>query len=407
MFDLPHFGIDIELYKEPARSGGILRINRPSEAFVPLRIGGKDFSPAALHSGDKLQKGQILAVSEEGYELASPFAGIFIGISEKKHPLYRTVPCVHIETEENPAAEERAAADVSALTPEEIISAAKRAPVVDELSGRLLGELLEEMKDGRCGAVALSSFDTQPYVSSGGAVLAEYGAEVSAGARLISAAVGGAEPHILTYGETADAFAESIDGVRVINLCGRYPYTPPLPDDTFYAGIQAARALYRACAYAEPHGSTVVTVSGPAAESPVNIETEIGVPVIELVGQCGFRRAPGKIAANGVLSGRVISPAATVYPGLASLTLTERTSDAASECIGCGRCVQVCPTGVAPYYVLRDYLAENIRGAGFRRAERCTDCGLCSYVCPSGIDLMKLVRRASAALEKAKREGRA
>ena len=94
--------------------------------------------------------------------------------------------------------------------------------------------------------------------------------------------------------------------------------------------------------------------------------------------------------------------ASVVFPGLSAITvMSEKDTRHATECIGCGRCVNICPKKIMPCYILRDYQNENISGADFKRSPKCIGCGLCSYVCPSGINLCKIVGRAANILYKA------
>jgi len=46
-----------------------------------------------------------------------------------------------------------------------------------------------------------------------------------------------------------------------------------------------------------------------------------------------------------------------------------------SDCVGCGICVEVCPTGV---------FVMSVEKAVVMNPERCTGCGLCAENCPTG-----------------------
>ena len=77
------------------------------------------------------------------------------------------------------------------------------------------------------------------------------------------------------------------------------------------------------------------------------------------------------------------------------------TSD---ECIGCGRCVDVCPENLLPYYIYRYYLEDNKERLYKLSADKCIECGCCSYICPAKIDLRQYIRNSRRALLKEMRQ---
>ena len=476
MFNLPHSGIKLNLQKEPALSNPFFRIDVPKTAFLPLKIGSKDFYPEGLKIGSEIQRGQILAYARDDRELRliSPFDGIFDGIIEKKHPYYRRVNCIQITVlgggEESAQQEELSRADANVDTLEEasaafvskennsdkalenvketeanveptvtdddkktedtqanadnaaksigydftdmslpemsinqLVKMAKLAGITDEIDGTFLYEKLEIINDEKYTAIALSSLDSQPYISSGTAVLLKYMKEVCGGMQLLSNAMGGVSRHIIMYGEECSKKIDNTIGdIKVIKLTGNYPFTPNLPEKTFIMGIQAAKALYEACAEERLNFRQMITVSGSAVEHPQNIEAETGTPIIELIEHCSLKSKPGRIIVNDVMLGQAMSASSVVFPGLSAITvLSGKETRHATACIGCGRCVNICPQKIMPCYILRDYQNENINGADFRRSKKCIGCGLCSYVCPSGINLCKIVGKSANILYKA------
>jgi electron transport complex protein RnfC len=64
------------------------------------------------------------------------------------------------------------------------------------------------------------------------------------------------------------------------------------------------------------------------------------------------------------------------------------------ECLGCGKCGDVCPVFLSPI-VIKDALLDNdLKKIAQLRPELCMQCGLCSYICPSRIELTDAVVRA-------------
>ena len=397
--------------------------------------------------------------------IISPFDGIYEGIAEKKHPYYRRISCLQIstsggggeETTEDEAAAEGVIADAAAIsgtdavrgtaqdsgatedvtaqgeetsaagsvmseddktaleeedildiplpdmTLSQLAERAKAAGIIDETDGVFLYEKLLEA-DESCCAAAVSSLDSRPFASSGTAALLKYKKEVCGGLRLISQAMGGVSKHILIYGEecAGKIAGDSIGDIKLVKLVGNYPFMPMLPDGAFIIGVQAAKALYDACADAKLNFKQIITVSGSAVGNPQNIEAYIGTPIIELIEHCSLDLRPGRILADNVMMGQSISASSVVFPGLSAITvLTDKETRHATACIGCGRCVNVCPKKIMPCYILRDYQNENINGEDFRRAQSCIGCGLCSYVCPSGINVAKIVARSANVLRRA------
>ena len=56
-----------------------------------------------------------------------------------------------------------------------------------------------------------------------------------------------------------------------------------------------------------------------------------------------------------------------------------------SECINCGKCVEVCPLNCNPKWLL-DHQNN-------RYVKNCSECGLCNFICPANIDLKGIIRR--------------
>ena len=57
------------------------------------------------------------------------------------------------------------------------------------------------------------------------------------------------------------------------------------------------------------------------------------------------------------------------------------------SCIGCGRCVEACPSGLNPHKLYQCITTNHSQKAISLGLHSCIGCSSCSYICPSRLDL--------------------
>ncbi len=62
-------------------------------------------------------------------------------------------------------------------------------------------------------------------------------------------------------------------------------------------------------------------------------------------------------------------------------------------CINCGYCTRICPVSLAPNFIMKALLSDDIEDALSFGLWDCTRCGLCSYCCPSKIELTQILSK--------------
>ena len=163
--------------------------------------------------------------------------------------------------------------------------------------------------------------------------------------------------------------------------------------------VATVRNMYLAVAKGRPLMDRVITVTGEAFVSPGNFLVPLGTLVSQLVEAAGgFREEPGKVIAGGPMMGvaltRLDVPVVKGTSGLLaqpkSMTLTEPEQD----CIRCGRCIEVCPMGLAPNHLNRLALLEDYDAFVDEGGMDCIECGSCSYTCPAMRYLVQSLREA-------------
>jgi Na+-transporting NADH:ubiquinone oxidoreductase subunit A len=81
---------------------------------------------------------------------------------------------------------------------------------------------------------------------------------------------------------------------------------------------------------------------------------------------------------------------------LSCLTRTPKNLDAnihgeERACINCGYCANICPNDLAPSFIMKALLSDDIEDALSYGLLDCCRCGLCSYACPSKIELTRIL----------------
>ncbi|MFC1592336.1 RnfABCDGE type electron transport complex subunit C, partial [Thermodesulfobacteriota bacterium] len=162
-------------------------------------------------------------------------------------------------------------------------------------------------------------------------------------------------------------------------------------------------AVHDAYYCGQPFIEQLVTVVGSAVRTPQNMWVKTGTMIKDIIQQAGGNTEnPRRVTLGGPLMGRpqysldapLIKKARAVFVAAAIAFDEERKSRFYKRCpcVRCGKCVDVCPSGIMP-----NILADLVEHRRFDEAERlglfsCLECGLCYYVCPSMIPLVELLK---------------
>jgi electron transport complex protein RnfC len=74
------------------------------------------------------------------------------------------------------------------------------------------------------------------------------------------------------------------------------------------------------------------------------------------------------------------------------LTRDEVKKPPETNCLRCGRCVDVCPVGLVPTKIALASRHRNWGQAKRYHIGACIECGSCAYECPASIPLVQLIR---------------
>ena len=398
-------GIRLAHYKEPAASRGIERLKNIEKVQIPLSYGDARVCRPALGAYETVMRGEAVGLPEDPGDAPAiaTVSGVFSNLRTLHQPLFGELNCAVVQCMVSMGEAPQKVRPVENMKPEEILTAARKAGIIDELDGLPLHLKLQEWREAGRNLIVVNAVEAEPYASSAWAVLNEAAEEIQKGLRLAVRAVGASGSHFavrLPAGRRRPLSQRLGEG-QLYQVSGRYPVTRYSRSGGPVAliGPQAALALYRAAAYGEGCCDGVLTVAGDAVATPKNIRVPYGASVEDVLAQCGLSEDPGYVILGDALTGITTQTLdIPVLPGMTCLlALKARQAIPARTCIGCGRCAQVCHAGLLPYEIVRRLENMHYERLPALHPEECDGCGACSYVCPSGREVARRVAEAAQA----------
>lgn len=159
-------------------------------------------------------------------------------------------------------------------------------------------------------------------------------------------------------------------------------------------GVGECEAVYDAFVYGKQQLDVDLAVIYDKKRDAIFVNVPIGTQFSHVVGQIVKNRGDEY---RVVLRGAV--PRGKFVPDDVGVSASERTIEILkdnrvlnvknTECIRCGRCVDVCPMSIMPLYLYKAVVNNNRRECVKFNIHACCGCGCCSYVCPSGLPLFE------------------
>ncbi|MCD6435179.1 MAG: electron transport complex subunit RsxC [Clostridiales bacterium] len=206
-------------------------------------------------------------------------------------------------------------------------------------------------------------------------------------------------------------------GIKIIELRTKYPQGAekqlinaitarevpsgglPMEAGAVVNNVSTAVAISNAIKTGMPLIDRICTVTGKGIAEPKNIRIKNGTIISEIIDQCGgYEGNIGKLIMGGPMMGIATStdqiPSTKTTSGILVFTEDEAKIPEPSQCIKCGKCVDVCPSFLQPSYISAYALINNLKMAESYNALDCIECGSCSFVCPAKRPLVDSIRIA-------------
>ena len=288
------------------------------------------------------------------------------------------------------------------LAPYEIVMIAREAKIIDESDGRRLWRKLAQAARESISGVVIDAMDDEPYLSSQLGPALWMQDQLSEAIGLVKRAVGANKVQIEIYKNLLDVdikIPASIGGNRVERIGGTYPAElrarwHSSRKNTLVIGAGAMIHLWRAAYLGLVQTTCFVTVAGDCVANPGNYEVPIGMSVMRVAEQVGLIADPKRMVAGGSMTGFGLTDPERVMITPTTrgvLAFAQEFKDMGYTCIGCGRCADVCPEGLSPFFIYKAMKSKRRERLELFDADLCTGCGTCSYVCPAKLDLAQIV----------------
>ena len=420
-------GVHPSEHKEPSEHKALVRFPEPETVIIPLSMHLGAPAAACVNVGDTVKVGQ--KVGEQAGFISAPVhssvSGTVIAIADCPHATRGTCPSVVIKNDFKDTLHESVKPNkpLEELTPDEIIEIVKEAGIVG--MGGAGFPTYVKLKPGKpIDAVLVNACECEPMLTADHRVLLEFADEIVFGLKAVMKTVDSPRGVIVIEDNKPDAIellqakVAGIEGMEVCVAKTKYPQggekmlikrvlgrsvpSGKLPADVgaCVCNVSTVKAISDAIQKGMPLIERVTTVTGKFIPNPGNFIVKIGTDAEELVKACGgIVGEDVTIKAGGPMMGfkqdHLNFP---IMKGSNGIIAIETDHSEPSECIKCGRCVDVCPMELKPLYFYKYAGAQDWAGMKAENVMDCMECRSCEYICSAKLPLVSMIKMGKNAV---------
>ncbi|MDW7667786.1 MAG: electron transport complex subunit RsxC [Bacillota bacterium] len=421
-------GIHPPHFKKQTEDSPIEEAFLPKEVVIPLHqhIGAP--CESIVKVGDNVKVGQKIGDTKAfvSAPVHSSVSGIVTKIAKRNTPTGSKVTSIVIQVDgkQEISEEVQPKGDLGNLKKDDILKIVKEAGLTGMGGAGFPTHVkLSPPEDKKIDILIINGAECEPYLTSDHRMMLEYPERVVLGTKAIMKAlevtngVIGIEKNKPDAIKTMKEAVKNEESIKVAELQTKYPQggeksliyavtkrevpSGGLPMDVgaVVQNIGTVAALAEAITTGMPVVHRVVTITGSAVKEPKNLLVKIGTKFKDVVEQCGgYTDDLGKVINGGPMMGIAqYTDDVPVIKGTSGiLILNERDSQKPepSNCIRCGKCVDICPSGLLPLMISKNSLLRKFDEAESYNAMDCIECGSCSFICPSKRPLVDAIRVA-------------
>ncbi len=421
-------GIHPPHFKKQTEKSPIEEATLPKEVVIPLHqhIGAPCEPTVAV--GDKVKVGQKIGDTKAfvSAPVHSSVSGVVTKIDKRNTPGGSKTNSVTIQVDgmQEVSEEVKPKGDLENLQKDDILKIVKEAGLTGMGGAGFPTHVKLSPPEGKkIDIIIINGAECEPYLTSDHRMMLEHPEKVVLGTKAIMKALDVKNGVIGIEKNKPDAVkimkkaVENEESLTVSELQTKYPQggeksliyavtkrevpSGGLPMDVgaVVQNIGTVAALADAITTGMPVVQRVVTITGSAVVKPKNLLVKIGTKFQDVIEQCGgYTEDLGKVINGGPMMGIAQFtddvPVIKGTSGILVLNKKDSQRPEPSNCIRCGKCVDVCPSGLQPLMISKNSLLRRFDDAEAYNAMDCIECGSCSFVCPSKRPLVDAIRVA-------------
>lgn len=407
-------GIKLDGNKEMSLSDEIVDFSNPTRVYVPLMNGNVECE-CVTKKGRKVKKGSVIGIRKDlDFPILSPVSGTVVGIKKSLYLNGKMVDSLEILNDKKEIElKKKCVKDITKYTKDEFIDLLKKCAVTG-MGGSDFPTYLKYKND--LDILIVNAVECEPYITSD-VMLVKLKAEIILDSISAIMKINNIKKCFIAYKkdnkDVENAFLEYInnyDDIVLSPVKNIYPagwerhivksvlnleYDKyPSEIGVVVNNVSTVFAIYKALKFQRNITKRIVTISGEGFTEPINVLVKVGTNMSNVIKKIGKYQGENlKFIAGGPMMGTSLpSDDVIVTNALNGVTIIEDTDDEINDCMGCGRCVKVCPANICPIFILNNISNEDMLKK--LHPEKCIECGLCSYICPSKIGLRDAVKIA-------------
>lgn len=414
--------------KELTSNKGLIPLKSPESVVIPLRQHiGAPCKPL-VKKGDKVSMGQKIGDGEGlCVSVHASVSGVVTAVEDRLHPAGGMVKSVIIRNDHKNTWHESVAPHPAPdkINARDLFRMIREAGIVGLGGATFSTEVKASGSKEKIDTLLINACECEPYITADDMLMMTEPKRVLQGVELFANAL---EPKRVVLAvednkkQAADAILKHLDKYPQIELKilpTRYPQgaekqlikavtgreVPPgkLPADVACSvfNVSTMAAVQQAVYEGRPLIRRIVSVTGEGVKNPQNFLVPIGMSFSSLIDAAGgLKKDADRVIAGGPMMGKAVeSLEVPVVKGTGSiLCLLKEELTKKTDCIRCGKCVEVCPMNLQPLYLYRYEKAKDLKMLEKMNLFDCMECGCCAYTCPGKLPLVESFRAGKSAL---------
>lgn len=403
----------------------------PEFVYIHLLQGNSNLKPI-VEVGDAVKVGQTVAL-REGFgamNIHSSISGSVTAVKKVWHSSGKMVNALEIKNDFKNSLDEsiKPRKNIDSLTREQLVEIMKESGL-SGLGGAGFPTYIKYQTKAPIDTVIINAVECEPYLTCDYHYIINYPEKLIKGlSYMIKAA--GAKKGVIAYKnynkkikEKLTPFLKKHSNIELFETKDVYPagwekYIIERITGQTYVGLPSeigviennSTTAMMFCDMVEENLPLVrrpITITGEGIKEPNNFFVPIGTKVSDLIEKCGgyvegLDPKNANYIAGGPMTGRAIFiDDLIVNDTLGAVIVKPVIENLNPECMGCGKCAEVCPAHLTPTEIRNAFEAKDTDTIKLLNANKCVQCGLCSYICPSHVEITDFVAKAKDLLRKA------